>query len=183
LIGHSPFRAHKALTEKESFMDRRSFVFSSVLTGLSAGVSLVGKAAQAQPTAPKSDELCPLKMDSVLAEATYFSRYEHFHLLAVPVSVLAHPPAQGYQTRTTALDQDSLDEDAFAKFIKESGLNGASLRHHSHEVHFTPEELARIARGEKNVKITVPTAMGNLAHIFYFTATRCALVKIGKLKN
>jgi hypothetical protein len=155
-------------------MNRRHFVVSGVLSGLALSI---GKVAKAQTLATPS-ESCDLRMDYVTAEATYFSRYEHFHILAIPISVLAAPKPEGYKVRTSPLDQASLDEKAFEDFIKESGLDGASLRKHSHEVTITKEELERIASGEKNVKITVPTPKGNLAHHFFFTASRSALIKI-----
>jgi hypothetical protein len=156
-------------------MNRRHFVFGTALTGFAlatAGTSM------AEPTPQKPEELCLIKMDQVSAEATYFSRYEHFHILSIPLSVLIKPSAEGYTTRTSPLDQESLDEKAFAEFIKDSGLDGPSLRKHSHEVKFTKEELERIASGEKEVKITVLTPKGNVGHHFYFTASRSALVKI-----
>lgn len=53
--------------------------------------------------------------------------------------------------RTTTLDQGSLDEKAFAEFIKETKLNGSSLRKYSHEDKFTQSELQRIASGEKKM--------------------------------
>jgi hypothetical protein len=117
-------------------------------------------------------------LDFVTAEATYFARYEHFHLLSIPVSVLIKPPAEGYVTRTTTLDQGALDEKAFNQFIEETKLNGPALRRHSHEVKFSTEELQRIASGEQDVEVIIKTPKGNLAHKFYFTASKSALVKI-----
>jgi hypothetical protein len=155
-------------------MNRRNFVFSGVLSGLALSLA---KPALAAPAAVK-EELCVMKMDHVAAEATYFARYEHFHVLAIPIAVLIAPPAQGFKVRTSPLDQDSLDEKAFAEFIKDSGLDASSLRVHSHEVTFTQAELERIATGEKEVQITVQTPKGNLAHHFFFTAPRSAIVKI-----
>jgi len=156
-------------------MNRRNFVFGTALSGLA--IALPGRSI-AEPTSVKSEDLCLIKMDQVSAEATYFSRYEHFHILSIPIAVLINPPAEGFKIRTSPLDQDSLDEKAFAEFIKDSGLDGPSLRKHSHEVNFTKEELERIASGEKEVKITVLTPKGNVGHYFYFTASRSALVKI-----
>ncbi|MNL00857.1 hypothetical protein D3C87_1213040 [compost metagenome] len=154
-------------------MNRRNFILSSVLSGVALSAA---KPAAAEPG--KKEELCVMKMDHVTAEATYFARYEHFHILAIPISVLIAPPAQGYKVRTSPLDQDSLDEKAFAEFIKDSGLDASSLRVHSHEVNFTQAELERIASGEKEVQITVKTPKGNIGHHFFFTAPRSAIVKI-----
>lgn len=156
-------------------MKRRDFLASTLLTG---AVLLKAKSAHA---APKPPEVCVPGLDYVSAEATYFARYEHYHLLSIPVSVLMNPPADGFKVRTSVLDQDSLDVEALEKFLKETGLSSA-LRTHSHEVSFTQKELIRIGDGEANVEITVPTPKGNLAHRFYFTATKSALVKIKKAR-
>lgn len=159
-------------------MNRRHFILSGAAL---SGAMLITKTSKAEEVlSAKKEELCLMKMDQVTAEATYFARYEHFHILAIPISVLITPPAAGYKTRTSPLDQDSLDEKAFNEFIKESGLDGNSLRVHSHEVNFTQAELERIANGEKDVEITVLTPKGNLGHRFYFTASRSAIVKIQK---
>jgi hypothetical protein len=156
-------------------MNRRNFI----LTGVLSGVALTtAKSALAAPASLNKEDLCVMKMDHVTAEATYFARYEHFHILAIPISVLINPPAEGYKVRTSPLDQDSLDEKAFAEFIKDSGLDASSLRLHSHEVSFSQAELERIASGEKEVKITVLTPKGNVGHHFFFTAQRSAIVKI-----
>lgn len=165
-------------------MNRRHFVLTGVFSGLAWTVACASKAvAQIQSGPKNTTDSCELRMDYVTAEATYFSRYEHFHILAIPISELVNPKPEGFKVRTSSLDQGSLDERAFEQFIKETGLDGASLRHHSHEVSITKDELERIATGEKNVKITVPTPKGNLAHHFYFTASRSALVKIQKQRR
>lgn len=156
-------------------MNRRHFLKSAALTGAALTISNKSLATE---VAGKDNDACLIRMDQVTAEATYFARYEHFHILAIPLSVLIAPSVNGYTTRTSPLDQASLDEKAFNDFIKETGLDGASLRTHSHSVTFTQQELERIASGEKEVKITVMTPKGNLAHHFYFTASRSALVKI-----
>jgi hypothetical protein len=127
-------------------------------------------------------DTCMPGLDFVSSEATYFARYEHFHLLSIPIAVLIELPREGFTTRTTTLDQGSLDEEAFNQFIKETKLNGPALKRHSHEVKFTQEDLRRIASGEANVEITVKTPKGNLAHKFHFTASRSALVKISRGK-
>jgi hypothetical protein len=167
-------------------MKRREFLASTLLTGavlLEARTSLAAPKPAAKPTtAPGTQpETCTPGLDFVSAEATYFARYEHYHLLSIPVSALMNPPADGIKVRTSTLDQDSLDVEAFEKFIKETGLTNA-LRTHSHEVHFKQDELIRIANGEEKVEITVPTPKGNLAHRFYFTATKSALVKVKKAR-
>jgi hypothetical protein len=156
-------------------MNRRHFLKSAALAG--TALTMANKSLAAEATA-KNDETCLIRMDQVTAEATYFARYEHFHILAIPLSVLMAPSDKGFTTRTSSLDQASLDEKAFNEFIKETGLDGDSLRTHSHSVTFTKDELERIASGEKEVKITVMTPKGNLAHYFFFTASRSALVKI-----
>jgi hypothetical protein len=156
-------------------MNRRNFLKNAGVAGAALALSNKSLAVEA---AAKADDTCLIRMDQVTAEATYFARYEHFHILAIPISVLIAPPEQGYTTRTSVLDQASLDEKAFNDFIKETGLDGASLRVHSHAVSFTKEDLERIASGEKEVKITVMTPKGNIAHYFYFTASRSAQVKI-----
>jgi hypothetical protein len=154
-------------------VNRRNFILTSVLSGVALSAA---KAASADTI--KKEDLCVMTMDHVAAEATHFARYEHFHVLTIPIVVLIAPPAAGYKVRTSTLDQDSLDEKAFAEFIKDSGLDASSLRVHSHEVNFTQAELERIATGEKEVQITVATPKGNLAHKFFFTAPRSAIVKI-----
>ncbi|WP_413587162.1 twin-arginine translocation signal domain-containing protein [Bdellovibrio sp. HCB274] len=156
-------------------MNRRHFLKGAALTGAALTMSKNVLAAEL-PVA--TGEACLIRMDQVTAEATYFARYEHFHILAIPLSVLIKPSDNGYTTRTSPLDQASSDEKAFNEFIKETGLDGGSLRTHSHSVTFTKNELERIADGEKEVKITVMTPKGNLAHHFYFTASRSALIKI-----
>ncbi len=154
-------------------MNRRLFMFSGLASGLT--LSFVNKSF-ALPVAPPPPE-CLLKVDEITAEATGFTRYQHFHNLSLPVSVLIAPPEAGFKIRTSILDQGSLDEAAFAQFIKETGID-PSLRYHSHLVSFTKEDLGRIASGEKEVKIGVLTPMGNFAHNFFFTAPPSALVKI-----
>ncbi len=156
-------------------MNRRHFLKNATVAGATLALS---NKSLAVSTPAQPEDTCQIRMDQVSAEATYFARYEHFHILTIPVAVLVNPPEQGYSTRTSVLDQDSLDEKAFNEFIKETGLDGASLRIHSHAVTFTKEELERIANGEKDVKITVMTPKGNIAHYFYFTASRSAQVKI-----
>ncbi len=147
-------------------MDRRTFIASSLLsTGFLSFVS-------------SADEICAPSTDIVSAEATFFSRYEHYHNLSLPLSVLINPPVNGYKTRTTLLDQESLDKAAFDKFIKESGLPGPTLQHHYHDVLFSQEDLVRIASGEKNVEIVVLTPKKNLAHRFYFTVSAAGLIHI-----
>ncbi|MGZ3769161.1 MAG: hypothetical protein ACXVCP_06630 [Bdellovibrio sp.] len=158
-------------------MNRRLFLSSMVLAG-----TVLRFPFQSQEAFAAEPDSCTPGLDFVSAEATYFSRYEHFHLLSIPVSILIKLPKEGYTTRTTTLDQGSLDEEAFAQFIKETGLNGPALKKHSHEVHFTFEDLQRIASGEQNVEVIVKSPKGNLAHKFYFTASRSALVKIRRGK-
>jgi hypothetical protein len=121
---------------------------------------------------------CIPDLDFVCAEATGFVSYEHFHRLAIPVSVLITPPQEGFETRTTTLDQRSLDEEAFKKFLTKTGLKEQDIRFHSHAVKITQEELERIASGEERVKIFVKTPKGNFGHEFFFTATKSALIKI-----
>ena len=157
-------------------MKRREFIASTLLTG---AVLLKARSAVAAPIKPA--EVCVPGLDFVSAEATYFARYEHYHLLSIPVSILMNPPVDGFKVRTSVLDQDSLDVEALDKFLKETGLSSA-LRTHSHEVSFTQKELIRIGDGEANVEITVLTPKGNLAHHFYFTATKSALVKVKKAR-
>lgn len=118
-----------------------------------------------------------MKLDEISTEATGFTKYEHHHQLAIPISVLINPPDEGFKVRTSTLDQGSLDEAAFKSFLKESGLD-ESLRFHSHEVKFTKDQLNRIASGEKEVKISVLSPKGNPAHDFFFTAPRSAIIKV-----
>ncbi|RYZ72763.1 MAG: hypothetical protein EOP05_10665 [Proteobacteria bacterium] len=154
-------------------MNRRLFLFSTAASAVT--LAFIEK-INAAPLASDPSQ-CLVKLDEISAEATYFSRYEHHHQLAIPVSALILPPKEGFKTRTSVLDQGSLDVKAFEQFIKESGLSPA-LRTHSHEVNFTREELDRIATGEKEVKVTVPTPKGNIAHEFFFTAPRSAIIKV-----
>ena len=142
---------------------------------------LFAKTSGAAPAV--ATETCAPTLDSVTAEATYFARYEHFHILAIPVSILISPPETGYKVRTSTLDQGSLDVKALKQFTEETGLDYEGLKNHSHEVRFTQTELERIASGEKEVKITVKTPKGNLAHEFFFTAPRSALVKIQRARG
>lgn len=162
-------------------MNRRHFMLLSALSGVMLSWTRFLKAAPS--SAVPSEDLCLLKTDTVTAEATYFARYEHFHTLAIPLSVLINPPASGFTTRTSPLDPESLDEKAFTDFVKETGIDGPSLRKHSHEVKFTHDELERIASGEKEVKITVLTPKGNLGHHFFFTASRSAQIKIQRARE
>ena len=159
-------------------MKRRLFLTSALV---STGTLLLPNApALALASDP---QICvPTGLDFISAEATYHSRYEHFHLLSIPVAVLIEAPTAGYKVRTTPLDQGSLEEAAFMQFIKESGLSEEGLRHHSHEVNFTHDELVRIGRGEKEVEIKVMTPCGNLGHRFYFTATQSAVIKVKRAK-
>lgn len=153
-------------------MKRRTFLSTAIAS--TAALKLGGPAVVFAQEA----EVCVPGLDFVSAEATYFSRYQHFHLLSIPVDTLIAPPSEGFTTRTSLLDQASLDNEAFMQFIKESGIDEKALRHHSHQVKFTKEELDRIASGEKEVKITVNTPKGNLGHYFYFTASPSALARI-----
>lgn len=160
-------------------MKRRTFLKSAVAT--TGTLLLTTNPVLAKPADP---QVCvPTGLDFVSAEATYHARYQHFHLLSIPVSVLVEAPAAGYKVRTTTLDQGSLDEEAFIRFIKETGLNEQGLRFHSHEVNFAKEELIRIGSGEKEVEITVMTPGGNLAHRFYFTASPATVIKIKRARG
>lgn len=156
-------------------MNRRFFLLSGLA---SSALFAFTKKADAEPASgDAAKNICLMKMDEITAEATGFTRYEHFHQLSVPIAVLINPPKEGFKIRCSTLDQGSLDEKAFNEFIKETGLD-PSLRFHSHEVKFTQDELNRIASGEKDVKITVLSPKGNFAHDFTFTAPRSAIVKI-----
>jgi hypothetical protein len=157
--------------------NRRQFVLTALASGFSMSFIQRALAASTAPASAKKEDLCWVKVDEISAEATYFKAYEHHHQLSIPVSALILPPKDGLKVRTTPLDQGSLDVEAFEQFIKQSGLSPA-LRTHSHEVIFKQEELERIASGEKEVKITVPTPKGNLAHEFFFTAPRSAIIKV-----
>ncbi|WP_413576681.1 hypothetical protein ACLVWU_01430 [Bdellovibrio sp. HCB290] len=161
-------------------MKRRQFLSSSLVAGatLLMSESLLAETGSTL-AAPNT---CLPDLSVVTAEATYFSVYEHFHLLSIPVAMLVAPPADGYTTRTSPLDKESLDVVAFEKFLKETGLPEA-LRTHSHEVKFTQKDLLRIGDGEKDVEIVVMTPKGNLAHRFYFTATKSALVKVKRARS
>jgi hypothetical protein len=159
-------------------MNRRLFLFSSLATGATLTLSRSSQAATDVAATPKP-EVCVMKADELTTEATGFTRYEHFHQLTIPVSILVKPPTEGFKIRTTPLDQGSLDEVAFAAFIKETGID-ASLRFHSHEVSFTAEELERIASGEKAVKISVLSPKGNPAHDFFFSASRSVIIKVNR---
>lgn len=156
-------------------MNRRFFILSGIASG--SLFSLFNKAVGAPSDDAAAKVACLMKQDEITAEATGFTRYEHFHQLSIPLAVLINPPAEGFKIRCSMLDQGSLDEEAFNKFIKETGLD-PSLRYHSHQVSFTREELDRIASGEKDVKIRVLSPKGNFAHEFFFTAPRSALIKI-----
>jgi DUF971 family protein len=156
-------------------MNRRLFMLSALATGTAMSLRRA-EAAVSKPAATK-EASCIMKLDEISTEATGYTRYEHHHQLAIPVSALILPPKDGLTVRTTNLDQGSLDVKAFEQFIKESGLDPA-LRHHSHAVSFTREELDRIAVGEKEVKISVKTPKGNFAHEFFFTAPQSALIKV-----
>lgn len=152
-------------------MNRRGFLQLTASTGV-----LIALAPEVQAA-----DSCVPSLGYISAEATYFKAYEHYHLLSIPVSALITLSDKGYTTRTSVLDQGSLDEEALKKFLKETGLS-SSLKDHSHEVHVTQAELQRIANGEKDVEITVLTPKGNLAHRFYFTATQSALAKVRKAR-
>ena len=154
-------------------MNRRNFLLSTLATSATLSLLANSEAAVAAPVV----DTCILMPDQIFAEATGFVRYEHHHQLVLPVSVLIHPPEEGFKIRTSTLDQGSLDEKAFKDFLKESGLDD-SLRFHSHEVKFSKEELNRIAIGEKNVKIAVKTPMGNFGHEFFFNAPKSVLIKV-----
>lgn len=156
-------------------MNRRLFLSSSLTLG---SALLIGQESIANP----ESAVCVPGLDFVSAEATYFKAYEHYHLLSIPVTTLITLPEAGFTTRTSILDQGSLDVEAIEKFLKETGLS-ASLKTHSHEVKFTQAELQRIASGEKEVEITVLTPKGNLAHRFYFTASPSALAKIRRARG
>lgn len=155
-------------------MNRRLFLKSAAV----GSVVLVGKEA----LATSAETTCLPGLDHVSAEATYFARYEHYHLLSIPVSVLISLPAKGYTTRTSTVDQASLDMEAINQFIKETGMSD-SLKTHSHKVEFSQDDLKRIAAGEKEVEITVLTPKGNLAHRFYFTASPSALARIKRARG
>lgn len=161
-------------------MKRRQFLTNSLLAGATLMMSETLLAAPSV-TAPTASSCLP-DLSVVTAEATYFSVYEHYHLLSIPVSILMNPPETGYTTRTSTLDQGSLDVISFEKFLKESGLPEA-LRTHSHEVKFSQKELLRIGDGEKDVEVVVKTPKGNLAHRFYFTATKSSLIKINRARS
>lgn len=157
-------------------MKRRSFLVSTLASTGALLLPSVSVLAKEQPGES------PLGLSEgvpyVSAEATYFARYQHFHLLSIPLDVLIEAPKDGYATRCSPLDQASLDEVAFAKFLDETGLKDEALRHHSHLVKFTQQDLLRIGSGEENVEITVMTPGGNLGHRFYFTAPKSAVLNI-----
>lgn len=157
-------------------MNRRFFLLSGVVSG---ALFAFLKKADADPAASSaaSKDVCLMKLDEITTEGSGFTRYEHYHQLSIPVSVLINPPKEGFKIRCSTLDQGSLDEKAFNDFIKETGID-PSLRFHSHEVTFTQDHLNRIANGEKDVKITVLSPKGNFAHDFTFTAPRSAIIKI-----
>lgn len=115
-------------------MNRRLFL-ASAFTASGSILLLDRSLALAAPSVSPTEPPCTVKQDEISAEATYFSRYEHHHQLAIPVSVLIAPPKEGFTTRTSTLDQGSLDSKALDQFLKESGLS-QSLRFHSHEVTF-----------------------------------------------
>ncbi len=157
-------------------MNRRLFVLSALASGTLLSIR-DAQAVLAKDTGTPKELACINKLDEISTEATGYTRYEHHHQLAIPVSSLILPPKEGLTVRTTTLDQGSLDLAAFDQFIKETGLS-AALKTHSHAVTFTPEELDRIALGEKEVKIAVKTPKGNPAHDFFFTAPQSALIKV-----
>ena len=135
----------------------------------------------AQPT-PAAAEVCVMRLDEITADSTGFSRYEHYHVLALPLAVLITPPAEGFKIRCSPLDPASLDLEAIDQFLKETGLD-ESLKQHSHEVSFTQADLNLIATGQERVKIAVLSPKGNPAHEFFFTAPASAVIKIKRARE
>ncbi len=165
-------------------MNRRKFL--SATASVTAAACILGETSRtlASPTAQElPPNPCIPDLDYISGEATGCTRYEHFHRYSIPVSALINPAAEGYTARTTILDQPSLDEKALMQFLKETGLNEAGIRFHSHEINITQEQLERIAQGEKEVAVEVRTPKGNFGHIFYFTATQSALIKIARARS
>ncbi|MCB0412363.1 MAG: hypothetical protein KDD22_07545 [Bdellovibrionales bacterium] len=165
-------------------MNRRKFLAST--TTMTAAACLIGKSPRAcsAPASPgQQEDPCIPGLDYISAEATGCLRYEHFHRFSIPVSALIAPPAEGFIGRTTTLDQLSLDVVALHKFLEDTGFNEKMIRFHSHEVKITPEQLERIAQGEKEVAVEVKTPKGNFGHIFYFTASQSALIKIVRARS
>lgn len=161
-------------------MKRRTFIATA-----SASLAALAARAYGAPAPIKPDQANPCipDLDSISAEATGFLRYEHFHRLSIPVAALISPPAEGLEIRTTNLDQRSLNEVQLKKFLKETRLPEADIRYHSHAVKISQAQLEEIARGVPKVAIEVRTPKGNFGHIFYFTATKSALIKIQRARS
>lgn len=173
-------------------MNRRNLFLGSMLSIIS--VKFFGNKANAalnecdpnyEYGAPPINECIP-DLDFISAEATETKFYEHYHRLSIPVEALIDLPEDGIEIKTSFLDQKSLDEESYYKTLKSFPYlcdREVPLRFHFHNVKITQSELKRIASGEKNVEIVVPTPAGNLAHKFYFTATKSALIKIQRSKG
>lgn len=164
-------------------MNRRNFVMSAAI--VTAVTTLIGKGTRvlAKPLPKSLVNPCIPNLDYISAEATVCQRYEHFHRFSIPVSALINPPAEGFTERTSNLDQPSLDEVAFQQFLKDSGISEGELRFHSHSITVTQEQLERIAQGEKNVAVELIGKNNKLSHVFYFTASQSALIKIARARS
>ncbi|MCC6137886.1 MAG: hypothetical protein IT287_04590 [Bdellovibrionaceae bacterium] len=157
-------------------MSRRLFLSTAAI----AALTMKSYSAESNTTPP--DDPCIPDLDSISAEATGSLRYVHFHRVSIPVSALIDPPQEGFEVRTTTLDQRSLDEVALMKFLKETGLKEKDIRYHSHSVKITQAQLEQIAQGEKNVEVIVKTPKGNYGHTFFFTASQSVLIKIQRAR-
>jgi hypothetical protein len=164
-------------------MNRRKLL--SVTTSAAAVAYLLAKSSKAlsAPAPVKLMNPCIPDLDYISGEATGCLSYEHFHRFSIPVSYLINPPPEGFTERTSDLDQASLDVKALDKFLKKTGLKEKDIRFHSHLINVTQEQLERIALGEKEVAVEVKTPKGNFGHIFYFTATQSALIKIARARS
>ncbi len=160
-------------------MNRRQFISTAVLS--MATIRSFG--AQSSSSVSAKQNQCIPNLDYISTESTHFQVYEHYHRLSIPISALILPPSGGVTVKTSMLDQSSLDKKKYTNFIEQTKRKFESLINHDHEFVITQEQLERIASGEREVEVKLLSPIGNLTHIFYFTASKSALIKINRARK